>query len=174
MITQRVLIADSDPHVQAFVKRVLRDLRLQLAGSGEGVRFATEGVSTDDEAVLRLQLDPPDVVVTEHWAPGLNGVEILKSCRDYSHNTTAIVAATRPSIPAAVEATKLGAHEFLAKPLTERSLREVVTEATAQQLGDVVSPDCSSGDAIGSTTSFLSRIPAALAQLATTAASLHW
>jgi len=174
MITQRVLIAERDPYTQQFVKRVLCDLQLQLAGSGEGVCFTTECVSTDADAVRRLQLDPPDMVVLEHWAPGLNGVEILKSCRDYSHNTTAIVAATRPSIPAAVEAAKLGAFEFLAKPLTEQRLREVVTEATAQQLGDVVSLDCPSGDATANTVSFLSRIPAALAQLATTAVSLHW
>ena len=174
MITQRVLIADGDSHVQAFARRVLDDLHLQLVAKGEGVCFTTECVSTDDDAVLRLQHDPPDVVVLEHWAPGLNGVEILKSRRDYSHNTTAIVAATRPSIPAAVEATKLGAYEFLAKPLTEQRLREVFTEATAQRLGAVVSTVCSSGNVIENATSILSRIPAAIAHLASTAVSLHW
>ena len=101
MITRRVLTADSNPHMQALVKRALAGFRLSIPGERD-VRFTTECVSTDEEAIRRLTLDPPDVVVTEHWAPRLDSLKILEALQNRRHDTVAIIAATRPSIPAAV------------------------------------------------------------------------
>lgn len=174
MITRRVLTADSDPHMQTLVKRALAGFRLRIPGDRDGLRFTSECVSTDEEAVRRLAIDPPDIVVMEHWAPRLNSLKVLEALQKKPGDTVAVVAATRPSISAAVKATQLGAFDFLAKPLTEQRLREVLREATAQQMGYVEELGCSIHDRPHTSAQMLSRIPAALAQLATTAISLHW
>lgn len=170
MITRRILIADSDPHMQAFAKRTLADYRLNLPGQCD-VQFTTECVSTDEDAIHRLAIDPPHIIVMEHWAPRLDSLKILQALQNGPERTLAIIVATRPSIPAAVKATQLGAFDFLAKPLTEQRIRDVLREATAQQIGYV---EESLHDCPHNPTQILSRIPAALAQLATTAVSLHW
>lgn len=171
MITRRILIADSDPHMQAIVRRALATFRLRLPGDHDDVRFTTECVSTDEDAIHRLAIDPPHIIVMEHWAPGLDSLNILEAIQKPLGAPLAIVIATRPSIPAAVKATQLGAFDFLSKPLTEQRIRDVLREATAQQIGYV---EESLHDSPHNPTQILSRIPAALAQLATTAVSLHW
>ncbi len=174
MIIQSVLTADSDPYVQAFVQRTLANVRLRVPALRDVVRFTTEFVSTDDEAIRRLAVAPPDILVTEHWGRRLSGIKILKAMRNLHPATVAVVAASCPRIPAAVEATKLGAFEFLAKPLTKQRFLEVVVEATAARMGCVVEPESSSKNDIQNAVPTWSRIPAALANFATTAASLYW
>lgn len=174
MITQRALIADRDPHMQAFVRRALAKFRVRLPELGDVVRFTTHAVSTDDGAIQELTVDPPDILVMEDWAPRLSSIKILEAMQSLHPTTVAIVAATRPTIPAAVAATKQGAFEYLAKPLTRLRFLEVVVEATAAQMGCVSEPDCSSENGIQNTARNLSTIPATLANFAATAASLYW
>lgn len=192
MITRRVLIADSDPHMHLFVKQALTGFDLALANQLP-VRFKVDWAATDADAIQQIRVAQPHILVTEHWTPRLDGVKILESLRtdrettaNVSHkrishapvqrddSTVAIVAATCPSIPAAVQATKLGAFDFLAKPLSTQQLRDVLTKATSHQMGCEGVAVWSSAQQRHSPVQVLSRIPAALAQLASTAVSLHW
>ncbi len=173
MITRRILTADSDPHMHAFVQQALAGFRLRLP-TERNVRFTTECVSTDEEAIRSLTLDPPDIVVTEHWAPRLDSLRILEAIQKNCCDTLAIIAATRPSIPAAVKATQLGAFDFLAKPLTKQRLRAALLEATSLQMDCVAEAEYPSEERLPKPIHPLMRIPAALTQLATSAVSLSY
>ncbi len=172
MLTRRVLIADSDPHMQAFVKRALARRRFRIPGSGGSVRFTTESVSTDDDAIRGLTIDPGDVVIVEHQAPGVNSLRILETLRNAHPHTAAIVAAVHPSIPAAVEAAKLGAFAFLAKPVSEQRFHDVLLEAFSAQMGCAPDQPDPSRVRLRNTVHALKRIRAALVHVATAAASL--
>ncbi len=172
MLTRRVLIADSDPHMQAFVKRALAKRWFRIPGFRGAVRFTTESVSTDDDAIRDLTIDPGDVVIVEHRAPGVNSLKTLETVRSVHPHTTAIVAAAHPSIPAAVEAAKLGAFAFLAKPVSEQRFHDVLLEAVSAQMGCAPDRPDPSRMPLRNTVHTLKRIRAALVHVATAAASL--
>ena len=165
----RILIADRDPHTHTRVCHALKELRLPRYV--DAVDFRVERAATSEEAIQRIARNAPHIVVLEHHAPGLDSCAILRTLkRDYPH-TTAIVAATRPSIPAAVQAIQLGAAEFLAKPLSAPQFREILADAVTHHMRDLAHSDCPPARSPART---LMRIPAALARLATTAVSLHY
>ena len=142
-------------------------------GFRDTVCFQVEAVASDDEAIQRIAVEPPHIVVLEYRAFGLDGLKILEALKEFQPNTTAIVATLRPSIPAAVEATKLGALGFVAKPLSEARLRELLCQATAAQLDCSEQPRRFSTAPLRDTVHTLAKLPAALAHLATTAISLY-
>ncbi len=173
MITRQLLLADADPYMRAMVKRSLAKRRLRIPGFRDSVCFDVETVTSDDEAIRRIALDPPDIVVLECRAFGLDGLKILEAIEELHPDTVAIVATLLPSIPAAVEATKLGAFAFAAKPLSETRLRELLSQATAAQLDYSVRPRRFSTAPLRNAVHGLAKLPAALAHLATTAISLY-
>ncbi len=172
MLTQRVLIADSDPHMQAFVKQALAGRRFRVPGNRRRVRFTTESVASDTAAIQRLAVDAGDVLVVEHRAPGVDGLKVLEALRNLQPRTAAIVAAAHPSIPAAVEAAKLGAFAFLAKPISEKRFHDVLLAAVRTRMECEERRENPLKAPAQSTAGALNRIRAALAHVATAAVSL--
>ncbi|MBP8985749.1 MAG: sigma-54-dependent Fis family transcriptional regulator [Syntrophobacterales bacterium] len=94
-----------------------------LAGilSDEGYRVLTVG--SGEEALKVIEEELPDLVLLDIWLPGIDGIETLKVIkRDYPQIQVVIMSG-HGTIETAVKATKLGAFDFLEKPL---SLEKVV------------------------------------------------
>jgi DNA-binding NtrC family response regulator len=101
----KILIIDDEP--------TLRDaLQVALSHSGHDVfscRTGEEGL----EVFLR---ENPDLVLLDHWLPGINGDEVLRRIRDLGPETPVIIMTAQGSIELAVQLMKLGAFDFLVKP----------------------------------------------------------
>ena len=109
MIPPRILIADDEPGIRLSLGGVLRD---------EG--FEAVAVASGEECLESLARSVFDIVLLDIWLPGIDGLETLDRIQ-------AIPAADRPvvvmisghgTIETAVKATKLGAYDFLEKPLS--------------------------------------------------------
>lgn len=119
-----ILIVDDEPGIRQSLKGVLED---------EGYRAA---VAESGEACLdSLQKRNFDVVLLDIWLPGIDGLETLAKIREVEAAPEVIMISGHGTIETAVRATKLGAYDFLEKPLSiERTLILVKNAIDAKRL----------------------------------------
>jgi two-component system nitrogen regulation response regulator NtrX len=103
----RILIVDDEPGIRHSLKGVFED---------EG--FATEVVSSGEECLKKIEQDAYDLVLLDVWLPGIDGIETLRKLKEKSPRTHVIVISGHATIATAVTATKLGAYDFVEKPLS--------------------------------------------------------
>ena len=108
----KILIVDDEPSIRQSLQGVLED---------EGFSV---GVAESGEACLEaLRRQPFDAVLLDVWLPGMDGLETLQKVRDLDNAPEVIMISGHGTIETAVRATKLGAYDFLEKPLSiERTL----------------------------------------------------
>jgi DNA-binding NtrC family response regulator len=101
----KILVIDDEP--------ILRDsLRVALETSGYDVLTARTG----EEGLDLSQRENPDLVLLDHWLPGMTGDEVLRTIKETNPDIPVIVMTAQGSIELAVNAMKMGAFDFLIKP----------------------------------------------------------
>lgn len=93
--------------------------------------YASAVARSGEEALRMAEEASPDVAVMDIRLPGINGLEVLRRLRDVSPGTEVIMMTGHASVASAVEAMKLGAFDYLKKPLDLDELRVVVDKALA-------------------------------------------
>jgi len=116
----RVLVADDEPGIRQSLCGVLED---------EG--FQTESVESGEQCMEALGRHPYEVVLLDIWLPGMDGLETLARIEEIpaTDRPAVVVISGHGSIETAVKATKLGAFDFLEKPLTIQKVVVVVKNA---------------------------------------------
>ena len=110
-----------------------REIRAVLRGILERQGFEVEEAGTLSEARRRLQRGPaPDAVLLDLRLPDGEGTALLDDLRDRAPEVSAVVISGHGSIPAAVEAVRNGAFDFLEKPLERQRLLITVRNAVEQ------------------------------------------
>jgi two-component system, NtrC family, nitrogen regulation response regulator NtrX len=120
-----VLIVDDEQSIRDSLTGILRD---------EGFHAVTAG--NGEEALNRLREERPDLVLLDIWMPGVDGLETLARIREFQPDQLVIMMSGHGSIETAVKATKLGAHDFIEKPLSLEKL--LVTMQNALKLNQLV------------------------------------
>jgi two-component system nitrogen regulation response regulator NtrX len=114
-----VLIADDEPNIRRMVGAL-------LTGEGYEVTETPSGV----EAVVRVKDGEPDVALVDLMMPGeLDGMATLARLREVAPDLPVIMMSGRAGLADAVKATKLGAFNFLEKPLTPEGVLLAVASA---------------------------------------------
>ena len=123
----RILVADDDPSFRAL----LRDI---LEGAGHAVTEARDG----EEALLFLRKEAFQIVLADQRMPRLDGLSLLRRSRSEVSQPPPLVMLTAfGTIPDAVEAVRLGAADYLTKPLdSPRSLVALVSRLLAPEAGE--------------------------------------
>jgi DNA-binding NtrC family response regulator len=112
-----VLLVDDDPGI-------LRYMQTLLEVENWEVRTATNGL----EALQRLQQQPaPDVVLLDMMMPGIDGLETLERMRDAHPRLRVIMLSCISDTPKVVQAMRLGAQDYLTKPVNEAELLEALS-----------------------------------------------
>jgi two-component system nitrogen regulation response regulator NtrX len=121
MVRPAVLIVDDEKGVQTSVQGILED-----AG------FDPFAVASAEEALEVLVKRSIPVVLLDIWLPGIDGLQALAQMRQQSPETIVIMISGHGSIETAVRATKLGAFDFVEKPLSLEKTVLVVKNALHQ------------------------------------------
>ena len=101
----KILVVDDEP--------ILRDsLEVALKTSGYEVMTARTG----EEGLERFQKEHPDLILLDHWLPGINGDEVLRRIKEEDSEIPIIIMTAQGSIELAVNSMKMGAFDFLVKP----------------------------------------------------------
>ncbi|HTP79897.1 MAG TPA: sigma-54 dependent transcriptional regulator [Bacteroidota bacterium] len=111
-------------------KSVRDSLRMILEYEKYDVEFAENG----DQALQKLDKFPVDAVLLDVKMAGMDGLEVLNRIRKRSSDLPVVMISGHGSIETAVEATKLGAYDFLPKPLDRDKLLVTVRNALQQSM----------------------------------------
>ncbi|HJU72960.1 MAG TPA: sigma-54 dependent transcriptional regulator [Gemmatimonadaceae bacterium] len=114
----RVLIVEDDRQTRSLLATVLSD-------SG----YETQDVDSGEAALDALNGDPPDVILLDLHMPGLSGLETLARLRARQVPTRAIVMTGDASLESSIQALRLGAFDYLTKPLNRRELLDTLARA---------------------------------------------
>jgi len=116
---QRVLVVDDEDGIRAFICKVLE-------GQGLGVTEAADG----HEAEARLERESFHLMITDLRMPRVDGMTLLRKARAEQPEMEVVVLTAHATVDTAVEAMKLGAFDYLQKPLSgPDELRLVVSRA---------------------------------------------
>jgi DNA-binding NtrC family response regulator len=123
---KHILIVDDEPNVRLVFRTALQssDHTLSTADNGESaLRWVSE--TRFDLVLLDLQM------------PGVGGMEVLRRMRAANNDVPVVIITAHGGVPDAVEAMKLGAIDFLSKPLSPDELRKIVAEVLARHAPDL-------------------------------------
>ncbi len=120
-----ILIVDDESGIRLPLKGVLEDEGYKVA-----IRGKRRGLPRDS-----LRKRAFDVVLLDVWLPGMDGLETLQKIRDMESAPEVIMISGHGTIETAVRATKLGAYDFLEKPLSiDKTLILVKHAVDAKQM----------------------------------------
>jgi two-component system, NtrC family, response regulator AtoC len=113
-----VLIVDDE-------RTLARAVRAFLVESGYDAEVASDG----EQALGMLETLRPDVVFSDMRLPGMNGVELLRRIREFDPSIVVVIMTAYGTIEGAVEAVKLGAFDYLKKPVDLEELKLLADRA---------------------------------------------
>jgi DNA-binding NtrC family response regulator len=116
-----ILIVDDEPAQRQLLMASLRK------------EYAVVAAASVAEAVQLLSARSFDLVITDERMPDASGIELIRWTREHVPEMPVIVLTAYGSIPTAVEAMKLGAQEYLTKPLKSPEELRLVVARTLQQ-----------------------------------------
>ncbi|MBL8212115.1 MAG: sigma-54-dependent Fis family transcriptional regulator [Bryobacterales bacterium] len=123
MSRDRILVVDDEPGIRQSLLGVLED---------EG--YAVKTLETAEQALEDLQQHAYEVVLMDIWLPGMDGLEALLRMEELplEDRPQVIMISGHGNIETAVKATKMGAFDFLEKPLTIEKVSVTVKNAVEQ------------------------------------------
>ena len=118
----RLLVVDDEEGIRDSLSSVLRD---------EG--YLVEAAASAEEALSRAASGDIEVVLLDVWLPGMDGLEALSRIQAIPRPPAVIMISGHGTIETAVRATKLGAFDFIEKPLTIDKVIVLVHNAIQQR-----------------------------------------
>ncbi|HOW27873.1 MAG TPA: sigma-54 dependent transcriptional regulator [Elusimicrobiota bacterium] len=114
----RILVVDDEPNVGMIFHRILGD---------EG--YEVVSATTGEECLRAIASQTPDLVFMDIRMPGITGLETLRRLRQTHPLLPVIMMTAYQTIPSALESMKLGAYDYLVKPLEADRLKAIVKQS---------------------------------------------
>jgi len=122
MTKEKILVIDDEAGIRSSLKGILED-----------ENYEVKTVEKGEEGFNLLKRQNFDLVLLDIWLPEMNGIELLQKIKTMEENTQVIMISGHGTIETAVKATKLGAYDFLEKPLTLEKVVLTVKNALKQK-----------------------------------------
>ncbi len=119
---EHILIVDDEKNILQTLAPILQD---------EGYEISTAENGTD--ALRLVREESPVVVLLDIWLPDIDGIEVLKKIKEQQPEVIVIMMSGHGTIETAVKATKLGAYDFIEKPLSMEKVSLIVKHAIDRQ-----------------------------------------
>ena len=118
----RILVIDDEAAVRGSLKMILEydGYDCLLAPSGQ-------------DGVTSLERESPDLVFLDVKMPGMDGLDVLRRIREMDELVPVVMISGHGTVSTAVEATKLGAFDFLEKPLSTERVKVAIRNALDQR-----------------------------------------
>ena len=116
-----ILIVDDEESIRTSLRSILEDegYEVSVAGSGQ-------------EALKLYTTDPPDLMMLDIWMPEMDGLETLRRVKEFVPTAQVMMMSGHGSIETAVKAIKLGAYDYIEKPLSLENVTLRVKHALDQ------------------------------------------
>ncbi|MBP8626890.1 MAG: UDP-3-O-[3-hydroxymyristoyl] N-acetylglucosamine deacetylase [Syntrophorhabdaceae bacterium] len=117
---KKLLIIDDERNILDILSSMLEDEGFTVFKATDG----RMGLSIFDK-------ENPEIVLLDVWMPEMDGIEILREIKKKNNDSIVIIISGHGTISTAVEAVKMGAFDFLEKPLTIEKILEVILRGLA-------------------------------------------
>ena len=117
-----LLVVDDEAGIRESLSSILKD---------EG--YQVDAVASGEEALARATSGDFDVVLLDVWLPGIDGLQTLSRIQAMQRPPAVIMISGHSTIETAVRATKLGAFDFIEKPLSLEKIVVLVRNAVQQK-----------------------------------------
>src|SRR3954462_263048 len=117
----RILVIDDEAEIR-------RSVRMILEYEGYDVQEAASG----PEGVALIEREPPDLVFLDIKMGGMDGLEALQKIKQHNESLPVVIISGHGTVSTAVEATKLGAFDFIEKPLASERVLVTIRNALDQ------------------------------------------
>jgi DNA-binding NtrC family response regulator len=119
MVRGNILVVDDEPDIRRLVQEILEDEQYRV--------FTAEDAVSARAAYSRMH---PDLILLDIWMPDVDGITLLKEWSSDTQKTVPVVMMSgHGNVETAVEATRLGAYDFIEKPLSMGKLLLTVEHA---------------------------------------------
>jgi len=118
MKRSKILIVDDEEKILQTMKGSLEDEDYEVLTAKDG-----------QETMEKVRVEKPDLIFLDIWLPGMDGMETLKAIKEYDSNLDVVVMTGHGTINTAIQAIKLGASNFLEKPLSLDSILSVANSS---------------------------------------------
>lgn len=118
----KILIVDDEPFNLDLLEQELADQGYLVDSAGGG-----------KEALEKVELSQPDLVLLDYMMPDLNGIEVLERMREAGHQVPVIIVTAYGTIERAVQAMKAGACDFIPKPFDSEHIALAVAKALERE-----------------------------------------
>jgi two-component system nitrogen regulation response regulator NtrX len=122
MIKDKILVIDDEAGIQSSLKGILED---------EG--YIVETTDTGERGLDFLKRENFDLILLDIWLPQMSGLDVLEKIKGSEESLQIVMISGHGSIATAVKATKLGAYDFLEKPLSLEKVILTVKNALQQK-----------------------------------------
>ena len=119
---RKILIVDDDEVV-----------RLSYLRSLESVSCTVEAASSGEEALQTMEQSPVDVVLLDMRMPGQDGLSVLRTIKQKWPESEVVIITGYPTVASAKEAVRLGAYDYLAKPIGPQDVINVTDSAITRK-----------------------------------------
>ncbi|RKZ88699.1 MAG: sigma-54-dependent Fis family transcriptional regulator [Gammaproteobacteria bacterium] len=133
-----VLVVDDEPDIRELIKDILEDegYQIAIASDGESARSAV----TEQR---------PHLILLDIWMPDIDGISLLREFMEQDPQQTIVMMSGHGTIETAVEATRLGASDFIEKPLSTAKLIRGVEIALENQAKQAVKQQFEAQEPVG-------------------------
>jgi len=124
MSHEEILVVDDEKNIRGSLEGILKD---------EGYRV--RGAASGEELLKQVQQTVPDLVILDVWLPGIDGLQALTELKRIHPELPVIMISGHGTVENAVKATRLGAYDFIEKPLSlEKTVLAVRNALDRQRL----------------------------------------
>jgi len=128
---EKILLVDDEPHILELLSLALEE--------DEGYRILT--ANNGKEAVARVKKEKPQVVLVDIRMSDMDGVEVLRQIKEINKATSIIMMTAYGAMDTIVEAMKLGAYDYITKPIDLEKLKSLIKGALeARVLAGKIAP----------------------------------
>ena len=119
-MAKTILVVDDETSILQSLEGILSDEGFEVASAESGL-----------EALEKIEEMMPDLVLLDIWMPGLDGIETLEKIKTHHPTLQVIMMSGHGNIETAVKATKVGAYDYIEKPLSLEKLLLSINNALA-------------------------------------------
>ncbi len=120
-----------------------RGIRDTLRGVMEDEGFSADAVASGEECLAAVERRAYSCILLDVWLPGIDGLETLQRLRSAGSEAAVVIISGHGNVETAVRATKLGAFDFIEKPLSIEKTLLTVRNALRQQRLELINAEMS-------------------------------